>query len=140
MNSILLILATTAHMYELPAGLLTSICFIESSHNPNAVHFEDGNQDSIGLCQLHLSTAQMMGFEGKEEDLLDPAVNANYAAKYLKYLSTRYKGKTIRAISAYNAGHYTTHNKKYVSKVLNHWKKDNNYDAPSLKKLSKVSK
>lgn len=96
---------------------LKAICWVESRHNPNIIHKDDGGSDSYGICQIKLATARFMGFKGKAKDLLDPKVNLHYAAKYLKYQKDRYGDNVRKAISAYNAGRYIKANKKYVDKV-----------------------
>lgn len=119
--------AASAHM-ELPKGMIESICYVESKYKATALHKDDGGEDSVGLCQLHLSTAKLMGYKGTQKGLLDPKVNAFFAAKYLKHQLARYKGNQIKAIAAYNAGSYRLNakgeikNKQYVYKVLYTWK------------------
>lgn len=108
--------------FNLPEGLLSSVCFIESSHNPNKIHRHDGHGNSIGLCQIKYNTAKQLGFRGTEKDLLDPTTNAYYAAKYLKHQLTRYNGSIEKAVIAYNQGHagvLTT--TKYQRKVYKRW-------------------
>ena len=126
-TSIFMALALATQAFSLPPGLLGSICFTESRHNPRAFHKDDGIENSVGLCQLHVSTAKMMGFKGKETGLYDPKVNAHYAGKYLAHQLKRYGGDTRKAVAAYNAGTYRTNpkgeimNRKYVSKVFAQW-------------------
>jgi soluble lytic murein transglycosylase-like protein len=58
------------------------------------------------VCQVKLGTARLMGFKGKEQQLIDPKTNINYAAKYLAYQLKRYKGDYKKAIVSYNRGSY----------------------------------
>jgi len=90
--------------YHLPPGLLEALCFVETRHVASAIHYDDGGRNSVGICQLQLRTAQDLGFEGTEEDLLDPATNIHYAAKYLSGQISRYHGNLEKAVIAYNRG------------------------------------
>lgn len=113
---------TTSKQFDLPQNLLSSLCFIESTHNPNAVHKDDGTTNSVGVCQLKLKTAKWLGFKGTEKQLMDPRTNIYYAAKYLKYQIDRYNS-VERGIVAYNKGNAKnlTHS-KYSEKVMKQWR------------------
>jgi soluble lytic murein transglycosylase-like protein len=109
----------------LPANLLESLCYVESTHNVAAVHIDDGNSSSLGICQVKLETARWLGFKGTAKELMEPKTNIDYAAKYLKYQINRY-GKVNKAIIAYNRGNangLTT--SKYQDKVLKQWRVNN---------------
>jgi soluble lytic murein transglycosylase-like protein len=96
---------TYSLQFNLPPHLLESVCFVESRHEINAVHQNDGNgTPSLGVCQIKLATAQMLGFKGTEKQLMDPRLNVYYAAAYLDHQLRRYKGHTHRALVAYNRG------------------------------------
>lgn len=105
---------------DVPYRLLEAICTVESSLNANAKHPHDGDGTSYGLCQIKEATAREMGFEAKVNVLMDPSVNAYYAAKYLRFQMDRYEDDWIRAVAAYNKGssHYRISNQEYVNKVL----------------------
>lgn len=117
--------------YSLPDGLLSSLCFVESSHNVNALHEDDGTGNSVGVCQIKLQTANTLGFKGTEEQLKKPDINIHYAALYLSKQLTRYYGNINKAVAAYNAGSYkeskrlpgAAKNNKYVVKVVAQWHK-----------------
>ncbi len=111
---------TIAANEGVPANVLSAICWVESSHRAHVINYADGRGDSLGLCQVKLSTARWMGFKGTREQLIrDPKANATYAAKYLKYQLKRYNGDLHKAIAAYNVGHYRAGaNSRYVQKVL----------------------
>lgn len=116
-------IATAKH--QLPDNLLSSICYIESKHLVDAIHTDDGNSDSLGICQLKLDTAQWLGFEGDEDDLMKPFNNVEYAARYLSYQLNRYNDIS-RAIVAYNRGNakgLTT--SSYSDKVFKEWRNQN---------------
>lgn len=107
----------------LPLGLIDSVCHVESHDNPAAIHRHDGHGDSLGLCQIKNFSARQVGFKGTEKDLLDPQVNALYAAKYLKSQIKRYKGDIQKAVTAYNKGHCDGNGYSiYYYKVEKYWK------------------
>ena len=109
--------------------LLLAICTVETNLT-NVVVYHDGKSPSYGICQIKLGTAKMMGFKGKAEELVNPMVNAKFAAKYLKYQQNRYNvndnvndKNLYKAIAAYNAGSYIERTKgvpvnlRYLTKV-----------------------
>lgn len=128
--TLLLALSAATNSFSLPPGLLKSICFVESSNKPRVIHKDDGAENSIGLCQIHSSTARWLGYSGDDKGLLDPKVNTHYAAKYLKYQIDRYKQDLPSAVAAYNAGRCNRNkngkirNIKYVLKVYKEWEKE----------------
>jgi len=82
---------------------------------------------SYGYMQIMFTTAEMVGYDFKEEDIRDDKVNLFYAIKYLAYLKRVFPGTNSDLISAYNAGtparkrvgnKITYKNKKYLYKVL----------------------
>lgn len=115
--------------YHLPPQLLPAICFVESSHRVDAIHHDDGGGDSLGICQVKLETAKMLGFKGSKQALMRPEVNIKYAALYLKKQISRYHGDTRKAVAAYNAGVYRpglstfAKNHTYVTRVSREWNK-----------------
>ncbi len=110
--------------YGLPSDLLPALCYVESKHRVNAIHRNDGQGHSIGVCQIKLKTAKHMGFKGTEQQLLNPKTNIKYAALYLKHQIKRYNGQVNKGVIAYNQGHagslVTT---KYQMQVFNEWRK-----------------
>lgn len=125
MNTLTAIFIAASVQFNLPPGLLASVCFVETRHDVQAVHFNDGGDDSIGICQLHYTTAQWLGFKGTKAQLLDPSTNIYYAAKYLAKQRNRY-GNVQQAVIAYNQGHaggLTT--TEYQVKVFTVWRNDN---------------
>jgi soluble lytic murein transglycosylase-like protein len=125
MESTVLALAflSASHAYGLPDGLLNSLCLVESGHKINAVHQDDGYGNSLGVCQLKLSTAKLLGFRGTEKQLMSPSLNVKYAAKFLAKQIHRYHGNLYRAVAAYNRGKSTGdgHN-AYSRKVFKAWR------------------
>jgi len=104
--------------FNVPPGLIAAVIQKESSGNPDAF----GYSNEYGLMQLLCSTARDMGFSYDCKKLFDPAVNIYYGTKYLSFQYDRY-GSWEKAISAYNAGHYTETNREYVDSVISLWKK-----------------
>jgi soluble lytic murein transglycosylase-like protein len=104
--------------HRVPYRLLYGICKQESMLNPRAFNKYDGGTPSRGLCQLKVATARAMGFTGTPRELFNLGVNTHYAAKLLKYQMDRYHGDWIAAVSAYNAGHASKHNKHYIKQVF----------------------
>lgn len=83
---------------------------------------DDGGSPSIGLCQVKLKTSKWLGYKGTEKQLLNPTVNAYYAAKYLKYQLKRYNGNTEKALIAYNRGNAKGLTRtEYSAKIMIHW-------------------
>lgn len=79
-------------------ALLKSIAKAESGFRPEVT----SPKGAKGLMQLMPATAKRFGVEpGKE---YEPETNIRGGAKYLKFLSGKYKGDTTRVIAAYNAG------------------------------------
>lgn len=113
---------TMSTSYGLPAGLLSSICYVESRHKITAVHHDDGGADSLGVCQIKLKTAKAMGFHGTAKQLMIPRNNVKYAAKYLAYQINRYKSVS-KAVIAYNRGNARgLTSSHYQRKVFNKWR------------------
>jgi len=124
------LLASISASLNLPPGLLQAICTTESNLNPSTVHQDDGGEDSIGLCQLQLSTARDLGYKGPPDGLLAPRLNASLAGRLLRKQLDRYQGDEIKAVSAYNLGTYRENdrglpvNDKYVIRVFSAWKRE----------------
>lgn len=112
-----------SRFHHVDLKLLRAVCFVESGHRAKVrVIFDQKNLNkkgapSHGLCQMQLATARYEGFTGTPKELLNPSVNAFYAAKHLK----RWLNKTSDwklAVSAYNRGHFRkTMRIGYVCKV-----------------------
>lgn len=129
----MLIFASVTLELGLPDGLLSALCFIESSHKIHAIHLNDGKGHSLGICQIKLETARMLGYKGTEYKLhKDPKTNIFWAGKYLKKQIDRYEDVNL-GISAYNAGKARVNdrgevlNRKYLHKVLTRWRLHEKY-------------
>jgi soluble lytic murein transglycosylase-like protein len=128
MMTLIMAFAATTAMFDLPPGLLSAVCYVETKHTASAIHHNDGGSDSLGVCQIKFQTAKELGFKGTPETLRhDSKANIHYAGKYLKKQLHRYDGDAIKAIAAYNAGTYRVNTKgriknlHYVNKVFNVW-------------------
>jgi soluble lytic murein transglycosylase-like protein len=127
MTTMILMFASITNALNLPEGLLSSLCYVESKHNANIVHYNDKGSDSLGICQIKYTTAKELGYKGTPDKLVkDPKTNAFYAGKYLNKQLNKYNNYSC-AIAAYNAGKCRLNkngqikNKVYVDKVLNTW-------------------
>lgn len=124
MGQLTLYFLLTTAQYNLPPNLLSSLCYVESHYDIHAIHLEDGPEDSLGVCQLHISTAKLMGFKGTKRQLMDPQVNIHYAGAYLAHQIKRYNGQINKAVIAYNYGSAKNlTSSKYQIKVYNQWRK-----------------
>ena len=89
-----------AKRYDVDSLLLASIVEAESGFHPDAV----SNKGALGLMQLmplHFVAADP---SLDRVDPLDPAVNLNLGARYLRDLRKRYDGDLELALAAYHAG------------------------------------
>lgn len=111
------IIMAAAKIVGVPGHLLLAIC----THESNLINIlvpHDNGSPSYGLCQIKANTAKMLGFHGLPIGLMDPQINAKYAALYLKMQLNRYDGDWIKATSAYNSGTYIE-SKKYSGIPIN---------------------
>lgn len=126
-TTIALLFVSMGQTFDLPKGLQSALCFVESTHRAHVVNKDDGKSSSIGLCQIKLATARMMGFKGTAEQLKDPKINAYYSAKYLRWQLDRYDWHLDKAIAAYNSGTFIPGKKNfavnqgYLDAVLKAW-------------------
>lgn len=116
-----------SNTFNIPPGLLSAVCYVESNHDIKAIRIDDGGSSSFGICQLKLDTARQMGFRGTGESLRNPKTNIHYSAMYLSSKLLHYDGDVVRSVSAYNSGTYKVTsdgqpiNSEYVRKVLRAW-------------------
>lgn len=88
----------------LPAALVDAIMAVESRYNPAVI----GADGEIGLMQVMLPTARMLGFAGTAEQLAIPATNIHYGAAYLAGAWRLSGGDLCTAAMKYRAGHGET--------------------------------
>jgi hypothetical protein len=79
---------------------------------------------SAGYMQVLFIVAKCdFGYKDSYYAMFDPVVNIDIGTRILAKQLKRYKGDIKKAISAYNAGHYTENNKvKYTDIVYKHYK------------------
>jgi soluble lytic murein transglycosylase-like protein len=106
-----------ASSYGVPTKLAAAVVSIESNYNPH----RRGKAGEIGLMQIKLSTARMMGYSGSAKGLYDPETNIEYGMKYLAKAHELGGGTTCGTILRYNAGHGARHmnpiSARYCAKV-----------------------
>lgn len=109
-------------LFSFEPGLLPAICSAESDFR-NIINKDDGGSPSYGICQIKLSTAQMMMPWVTSDMLMDRQINGFAAALYIEWQSKRYD-KLECIISSYNAGRCIKSNQDtYVKKVKKRMKK-----------------
>lgn len=136
--TLLILFAAASNTFDLPPGLLGSLCYVESSYDVEAINPDDGHGDSIGVCQIKVETARTLGFQGTADQLRDPFLNSYYAGMYLSHQLRRYHGNILKGVASYNSGTWRvdleghTKNQKYVNKVMKAWKENKKRETPSL--------
>lgn len=118
-----------ASMYSLDPDLVKAIAWQESRFNPNAInHNESGGTSSWGMMQIwYPHTANLLGFFGPPDNLLDIDINLDLACKLLRDICDRYNSLED-IIASYNAGspkfdrsgNYI--NQAYVDSVLSRYR------------------
>ncbi len=99
------IILAAAKAAKISGTVLLAICTHETGLKNVTVQY-DGGSPSIGICQVKLETAKMLGYNGNQKGLEDVEVNAKWAGAYLKYQYNRYGHNWCQAVAAYNAGKY----------------------------------
>jgi soluble lytic murein transglycosylase-like protein len=87
--------------FGLPAALIDAIMAVESRYNPAVV----GMDGEVGLMQVMLPTARMLGFTGSVAELASPEVNVHYGMKYLTEAWRLAGGDICTTAMKYRAGH-----------------------------------
>lgn len=90
-----------ADSLDIPEALLHRVIQRESNYRADA-----RNGPYLGLMQILPQTARSMGFEGRNEDLLDPEVNLRYAGRYLRGAWLVSDGNIDVAVRWYARGYY----------------------------------
>lgn len=90
-----------ADTYEVPRLLVHKVVQRESDYRPRA-----RNGPYYGMMQILPATARGMGFQGQNEDLLDPDVNLTWAVKYLRGAWLVSDGDMDEAVMWYARGYY----------------------------------
>lgn len=112
-------IAQTADRHDIDGFLLAAIVETESSFDNTA----QSHRGAVGLMQLMPSTAGV-----ESEALIDPTLNLDLGARYLRRLLYRFDGDLELALAAYNAGPTAVRRydglppypetRRYVEKVL----------------------
>lgn len=84
-----------------PVNLAHAVVFSESTYRAHAT----GAAGEVGLMQLRMATARMVGYKGSRKGLYDPETNIKYGMKYLGQAHKLGGGTTCGTILKYNAGH-----------------------------------
>ena len=95
------IVAQYAASLRVPESLVHAVIQAESNYRPNA----RGSAGEIGLMQIKLETARLMGYSGSAQGLFEPETNIRFG---IKYLATAYRlsgADTCLTVLRYNAGH-----------------------------------
>lgn len=95
------LIAKYASANGIPLKLAHAVVRVESAYRANA----RGGAGEIGLMQLKLSTARLMGYRGSAKGLYNPETNIRYGMKYLGEAHRLAGGSTCGTILRYNAGH-----------------------------------
>ena len=131
------IIKKTEKKYNIFPGLIQAMVDVESNGRPHVINHNDGNSDqkakglkvkSYGLMQIQVAAARDVGFTGKPNELMVPATNIEYGARYLKKYLDIYKDDVSRALTCYNAGYRACRQNaysRYVGLVLNAYIKRN---------------
>ncbi len=90
-----------ARKHGIPSNLAHAIVRVESNFNPKA----RGRAGEVGLMQIKLATARLMGYRGSRKGLYDPETNIKYGMKYLAGAHKLSGGDTCGTVLRYNAGH-----------------------------------
>ena len=102
--------------------LLQAIAQTTTQETPGAIVCY-GHRYYYGLMLLSDYGANLMGFKGEFENLLDPEINIGFASLYLKYLLQQYNYDLKKALVAYLKSKYDSHYTHEAEKIIVLWKK-----------------
>lgn len=86
-----------------PVELAHAVVQVESNYRPDVT----GSAGEIGLMQIKLSTARLLGYRGSSKRLYDPAVNLRYGMRYLRRARELAGGDLCGTVAKYQGGHAT---------------------------------
>jgi len=94
-------LRLAAETQRIDPYLVLAVMREESRYNPRVVSLAG----AVGLTQLLPTTASaVVGEELRPSQLMDPQTNITIGTRYLAGLLRQFKGDTVLALAAYNAG------------------------------------
>ena len=86
--------------HHIPLPLLLAVARGESNFDPAA----ESNKGCLGIMQIQWpGTAKDLGITNKS-DLLDPCINIDTGARYLSWLSKKFRGDLYLTVAGYNYG------------------------------------
>jgi Transglycosylase SLT domain len=85
----------------LDPALIDAVIKVESDYRPDTI----GAAGEIGLMQVLPSTARLLGFDGTDQELAEPATNIRLGVTYLAKAWNLAQGDLCRALMKYRAGH-----------------------------------
>jgi hypothetical protein len=99
------IITQEAERVGLDPALVDAVIKVESDYRPEAI----GASGEIGLMQVLPSTARLLGFNGNDKELADPATNIRLGVTYLAQAWSLARGDLCRSLMKYRAGHVEEH-------------------------------
>ena len=90
-----------AGRWGVPTAIADAVVTVESAYDPSVV----GTVGELGLMQVRLGTAAMLGFNSSNETLADPETNIRYGVEYLAKAWRLAGGDVCRTLMKYRAGH-----------------------------------
>jgi hypothetical protein len=90
-----------AERHGVPPDLAQAVMMLESGGDPTRT----GPMGEVGLMQVRLATAMMLGFRGDQAELFDPALNATYGVAHLAQAWRIAGGDACRTLVKYRS-HY----------------------------------
>jgi soluble lytic murein transglycosylase-like protein len=104
-----------AKEHRVPYKLAHAVVTVESMYNPRV----RGKRGEYGLGQILCSTAKGLGFNGKCEQLAEPATNLVWTMAYLRMALDKAKNNECHAATLYAAGlDHQPGNSSYCRNVL----------------------
>lgn len=98
------IIERESRTFGVPPAIVDAVMAVESRYNSASI----GLDGEIGLMQVMLPTARMLGFGGTPAELAIPEINVHYGAKYLAGAWRLAGGDLCTAAMKYRAGHGET--------------------------------
>jgi soluble lytic murein transglycosylase-like protein len=95
----------TAKQHNVDYNLALAFAEVESRFNPKASRYEPKLKTrTIGLFQILLQTARVVGFKGTASELYDTDTNILYGIKYLAKCQNLYGKSPKQIVCCYNGG------------------------------------